>query len=151
MPETPEALQKGVVQGLLSSLEVLKDFNYAAYCPYQTILNLQVYPFAVIMNRDVWESLPADVQQVMEDLGPEQARWTGAYMDRHVQEAVEYAWEEYGARVDRLSGQDKAELQDTVSPIIDEWKQEAAQAGLPAEEIHQEMLDFKAKYEQGQE
>jgi TRAP-type C4-dicarboxylate transport system substrate-binding protein len=31
--DTPEALQKGVVKGSFSSLEVLKDFNYAAYTP----------------------------------------------------------------------------------------------------------------------
>ena len=46
MSETPEALQKGLVKGLLSSLEVLKDFNYAESCRYETITNFQVYPFA---------------------------------------------------------------------------------------------------------
>ena len=146
MPETPEALQKGVVQGLLSSLEVLQDFNFAAYCPYQTILNLQVYPFAVVMNRDVWESLPPDVQEVMNDLGPEQAEWTGEYMDAHVQEALAYARDKYSTQVDRLSEQEMGEVQAKVSPIVDEWKTEAAQAGLPAEAIFEDMLTLKEKY-----
>jgi TRAP-type C4-dicarboxylate transport system substrate-binding protein len=146
MPETPEALQKGVVQGLLSSLEVLQDFNFAAYCPYQTILNLQVYPFAVVMNRDVWESLPPDVQEVMNDLGPEQAEWTGEYMDAHVQEALAYAQDKYSTQVDRLSEQEMREVQAKVSPIVDEWKTEAAEAGLPAEAIFEDMLTLKEKY-----
>lgn len=149
MPETPEALQKGVVQGLLSSLEVLKDFNFAAYCPYQTILNLQVYPFAVVMNKEVWESLPPDVQKVMDELGREQAEWTGVYMDGHVEEALEYAQDKYSTQVDTLSDQDMRELQDKVSPIIEEWKEEAAEAGLPAEAIYNDMLSLKEKYEQG--
>jgi TRAP-type C4-dicarboxylate transport system substrate-binding protein len=148
MSETPEALQKGVVQGLLSSLEVLKDFNYAAYCPYQTVLNLQVYPFAVVMNADVWEGLPPDVQKVMRDLGPEQAKWTGKYMDEHVEEALEYAQTKYSTQVDRLSAADMDELQTRVSPIVDEWKHQAAEAGLPAEDIYQELLVLKKKYEQ---
>ncbi len=146
MPETPEALQKGVVQGLLSSLEVLKDFNYAAYCPYQTILNLQVYPFAVVMNKDVWQSLPPDVQKVMEDLGPEQAEWTGKYMDGHVEEALEYAQDTYSTQVDRLSGEEMRELQAKVSPIVEEWKAEAAEAGLPAEAIFEDMVTLKETY-----
>ncbi|WP_027369942.1 TRAP transporter substrate-binding protein [Desulfovermiculus halophilus] len=151
MSETPEALQKGVVQGLLSSLEVLKDFNYAAYCPYQTILNLQVYPFAVVMNKDVWNSLPADVQEVMNDLGPEQAEWTGEYMDRHVQEALAYAQQEHSTQVDRLPDTDMREMQAKVAPIIEEWKQEAADAGLPAEEIYQDMLALKERYAQDEQ
>ncbi|MFO7802967.1 MAG: TRAP transporter substrate-binding protein [Desulfovermiculus sp.] len=146
MPETPEALQKGVVQGLLSSLEVLKDFNYAAYCPYQTILNLQVYPFAVVMNKDVWQSLPPDVQKVMDDLGPEQAEWTGKYMDGHVEEALEYAQDTYSTQVDRLSDEEMRELQAKVSPIVEEWKAEAAEAGLPAEAIFEDMLTWKETY-----
>src|SRR5512145_2362832 len=35
--DTPEALQKGVIKGHISSMKVLKDFNYAAYTPYATI------------------------------------------------------------------------------------------------------------------
>ncbi|MFW6326208.1 MAG: TRAP transporter substrate-binding protein [Desulfovermiculus sp.] len=149
MPETPEALQKGVVQGLLSSLEVLKDFNFAAYCPHQTILNLQVYPFAVVMNKDVWDSLPSDVQKVMDELGREQAKWTGVYMDGHVEEALEYAQDKYSTQVDTLSDQDMRELQERVSPIIEEWKKEAEEAGLPAEAIYKDLLSLKEKHGQG--
>jgi len=132
----------------VEALEVLQDFNFAAYCPYQTILNLQVYPFAVVMNKDVWESLPPDVQNVMDDLGPEQAEWTGEYMDGHVEEALEYAQDKYSTQVDRLSEEEMREMQATVSPIIDEWKKEAAEAGLPAEEIFRYMMALKEKYGQ---
>ena len=147
MPETPEALQKGVVKGLLSSLEVLKDLNFAAYCPYQTILNLQVYPFAVVMNKDVWADLPQEVQRVLEDLGQEQALWTGEYMDGHVQDAMAYAQESYDTKVDTLSDQEMQQMQARVSPIIDEWKADAQEAGLAAEAIYADLLSLKAKYE----
>lgn len=41
MPQsaTPEALQKGVVKGAVSSLETLKDFKYAEMCKYVTMFN----------------------------------------------------------------------------------------------------------------
>jgi len=147
MPETPEALQKGVVKGLLSSLEVLKDFNFAAYCPYQTMTNFQVYPFAVVMNMDVWNSLPEDVQQVMDDLRAEQAEWTGVYMDRHVQEALKYSNEEYDAQQFTLSEAEMAIIAQTIKPVTTGWKERATEAGLPADQIYEDLLKFKAEFE----
>jgi hypothetical protein len=67
--DTPEALQKGVVKGHVSSMEVLKDFNYAAYTANATITNLWVVSFAVVMNQDKWASLPADVKKVFDVVG----------------------------------------------------------------------------------
>ncbi len=34
--EAPEAIQKGIVKGNVSSMEILKDFNFAAYLPFAT-------------------------------------------------------------------------------------------------------------------
>ncbi|MDD2605867.1 MAG: TRAP transporter substrate-binding protein, partial [Desulfobacteraceae bacterium] len=51
MSDTPEALQKGVIKGLLSSLEVMKDFKYAETCRYVTLIDTVIYPFAVVMNQ----------------------------------------------------------------------------------------------------
>src|SRR3990172_4116879 len=63
--ETPEALQKGVVKGLISSLETLKMMNFAAYCSYVTMADLPVVTFLVAMNKDKWNSLPSDVKKVI--------------------------------------------------------------------------------------
>ncbi|RLB30137.1 MAG: C4-dicarboxylate ABC transporter substrate-binding protein, partial [Deltaproteobacteria bacterium] len=89
--ECPEAIQKGVVKGAASSLETLMDFKYAEMCKYVTIMNGPVYPFAVVMNMNKWNSLPKDVQDVMDGLGTEQAWWTGNYMDKHVNESIEWS------------------------------------------------------------
>jgi len=69
-------------------MEVLKDFNYAAYTANATIANLWVVTFAVVMNKQKWESLPADVKKVFDDLRTEQALWTGKYVDDHVLESL---------------------------------------------------------------
>ena len=55
MSETPEALQKGVVDGLFSSLEVMKDFKFAELCRYSTMTDTVIYPFSVVMNMDALE------------------------------------------------------------------------------------------------
>ena len=80
--EAPEAIQKGIVKGNVSSMEILKDFNFAAYLPFATEANLFVVSFAVVMNKDKWNSLPADVKKVIDDMRREQAEWTGKYVVR---------------------------------------------------------------------
>jgi len=103
MPATVEALQKGVVKGLYSSLEVMKDFKFAETCRYATVTNTVIYPFAVFMNKNKWNSLPKDVRQVMDDLMVEQAEWTGNYMDNHVKEAIAWSKKTYNVEFIELS------------------------------------------------
>ena len=61
MPATVEALQKGVVKGLFSSLEAMKDFKFAETCKYVTITDTVIYLFAVDMNMFIWNKLPKDL------------------------------------------------------------------------------------------
>ncbi|MEN6616946.1 MAG: TRAP transporter substrate-binding protein, partial [Syntrophorhabdus sp.] len=82
--EAPEAIQKGIVKGNVSSMEILKDFNFASYMPYATEANLFVVSFAVVMNKEKWNSLPDDVKKVIDNMSREQAEWTGTYVDSHV-------------------------------------------------------------------
>ncbi len=148
MSETPEALQKGLVKGLLSSLEVLMDFNFAESCRFQTMTNFQVYPFAVIMNKDKWEQLPDDVKKVFDDLAREQAEWTGKYMDEHVQRSLEWSREKYQIEVIELPQAELDQAAQMLAPMIDDWKKAASQAGVQADEVFADMLALKARYEE---
>jgi len=147
MPATPEALQKGVVKGLVSSFDVLKDMNFAEICRYETIANLPVYPFAVIMNKAKWEALPADVKKTLDDLGREQAEWTGKYLDEYIKKSLAWSKEKYQVEVIELPAADYAAMNTKITPMIDAWKADTAKTGLDAETILADMLALKAKYE----
>jgi TRAP-type C4-dicarboxylate transport system substrate-binding protein len=146
MSDTPEALQKGMIEGLLSSLEVMKDLNFAQYCPYVTIGNFQVYPFAVVMNKDRWQELPADVREVLLDMGREQAEWTGEYVDDHVDEALEYSRTEHGVTVLEFSRKERRNIQEEIRPLIGEWKEKARKKGLPAEKILEDVRSWQKEF-----
>jgi TRAP-type C4-dicarboxylate transport system substrate-binding protein len=146
--DTPEALQKGVVKGNFSSLEVLKDFNYAAYTPYVTMVNLQVISFAVVMNKEKWDALPADVKKVFDDMRREQAIWTGTYVDDHVKEALEWSKQKYkDFAIFELPASDRAEIPKAMQPIIDAYVKKVTALGLPGEQIVKDIGALKAKYE----
>jgi TRAP-type C4-dicarboxylate transport system substrate-binding protein len=144
--ETPEALQKGVVKGAVSSLETLMDFKYAELCKYVTIFDGPIYPFAVVMNWDSWKKLPPDVQKVMDGMETEQSKWTGEYMDGHVKKSLEWSKKNHKIEIIQLSKDERAKWDKLVEPMTGKWVGEAKGKGLPADAILADMKAFAKKY-----
>ena len=145
--EYPEALQKGVIKGELSSLESLKDFKFAEILPYATITNTVVYPFAVVMNMDKWNSLPPDVQKIMDDLIREQSEWTGNYMDDHVKESVAWSQQNHNLELITLDPAEKAKWDALIAPIKAKGIAEASAAGIPAEAVVADIQKLIQQYQ----
>jgi TRAP-type C4-dicarboxylate transport system substrate-binding protein len=149
MPQSdvPEALQKGVIKGNVSSLEVMKDFKYAEYCRHVTSnVNLFVVSFAVVMNQKKWDSLPADVKKVIDDLGKDQALWTGKYVDNHVKEAMAWSKETYNVKVYKLSPKEVSKWYSVLKPMTDTYLKDVGAKGLPAKAILNDVMKLKKKY-----
>lgn len=145
--DTPEAIQKGVVKGLLSSVDVLKDFGFAAYCPFVTEIDLMVGGHAVVMNQAKWNSLPDDVKKVIDGLRREQAEWTGRYLDQHVKDSVMWSKQKYNLQVIQLPAEEKAEIPKLMKTIVEDYVKRVTAAGYPGEQIMQEVYRLKDKYE----
>jgi TRAP-type C4-dicarboxylate transport system substrate-binding protein len=145
--ETPEAIQKGVVKGMISSMEILQDFKFAAYTPNATVVNLPVVSFAVVMNKSKWDSLPADVKKVIDDLAREQAVWTGEYVDKHVQEALVWSAKEHKLQQFTLPPADQQQIGKLLAPMTDEYIKKVSAQGLNGKQIVADVQALKAKYE----
>lgn len=149
MPQSdvPEALQKGVIKGNVSSLEVMKDFKYAEYTRHVTSnVNLFVVSFAVVMNQKKWDSLPADVKKTMDDLRMDQAIWTGQYVDNHLKEAMKWSEKTHNVQVYKLSSKEISRWDALLKPMIDKHLKDVEAKGLPAKAILDDTLKLKEKY-----
>lgn len=148
MPQSdvPEALQKGVIHGNVTSMDVLKDMKYAEYCPYVTLCDLWVVPFAVVMNKRKWDALPADVKKVFDDLGKDQAIWTGKYVDAHAKEAMEWSKKEYKVEFINLAPEERAKWMTKVEPLIGEYIKKMDAAKLPGKQIVEDAKKLTEKY-----
>ena len=112
-----------------------------------TMTNTVLYPFAVVMNMDAWNKLPPDVQKVFDELGPQQAAWTGTYMDRHVQESIAWSKENHGVEVIELSPeQDEKWNKTLVEPIVKQVVQKLEEKGIPAKDVVRDIVRFSAMY-----
>jgi len=68
-PETYDAVLKKVVDGIYIPMETLRAFRFAEVVKYITEAWPvgQVYTFYLIMNKDTWNKLPADVKKVFNE------------------------------------------------------------------------------------
>lgn len=146
MPATVEALQKGVVKGLYSSLEVMQDFKFAETCKFVTLTDTVIYPFAVVMNMKKWNSLPQDVKKVMQDLRVEQSEWTGNYMDNHVKVAIDWSKQAQKVEFIALPAAEKAKWDAKLQFLVDKWIANAKSKGLPGDAIVEDIKGLIAKH-----
>jgi TRAP-type C4-dicarboxylate transport system substrate-binding protein len=145
--DTPEALQKGIVKGSVSSLEVLKDMNYAAYCPYSVNANLYLVSFAVVMNKKKYDALPADVKKAIDDLARDQAEWTGAYVDGHVADSIAWAKTAQKHTNTAFTSAEFSDIARLVKPVHDDYIARAAKKGIDGKALIAEVNRLKAKYD----
>jgi len=148
--ETPEAIQKGVVKGMVSSMEILKDFKFAAYTPYATVANLPVVSFAVVMNKAKWDSLPPDVKDVLDKMRREHSEWTGKYVDDHVTEALAWSKENYKHQLFELPAADQQKIDSLLKPMTDDYVKRTAALGLDGAKIVSDVEALKKKHEKRQ-
>jgi TRAP-type C4-dicarboxylate transport system substrate-binding protein len=146
MSAVPEALQKGVVEGLVSSLEVMKDLKFAEYCKFATYTDLWVVPFAVVMNESKWKALPDDVKKVFDDLSKEQAIWTGKYVDQHAKDSVAWCKEKENVEFITLSDEEMAKWMGKLEPLRKKYIDGTAAANLKGKEFLNDLLKLKEKY-----
>lgn len=133
MPEVPQAVQTGVINGTMTSREVLKDFKLAETLKYVTDYPTVVVSFAAVMDRKRWEKLPADVQKVIEELGPEMAVWTGKYHDQeNVGGALEWGKTQHKLQIVPVAADERARWDAKLKPMEEKWIAEMNAKGLPA-------------------
>lgn len=97
------------------------------------------------MNMDSWNKLPKDVQKVMNDMGREQAKWTGEYMDKHVDHSIAWSKENHNIEIIKLSKKEKARWDKLLKPVTTKWIADAKAKGLPAEAIIKDIKAFAKK------
>ncbi len=151
-PDTYDSLQRGVVQGNLSPLEVLQGWNHAEVTSYITMTPfLYNTLFFVTMNLDVWNGLSEDLQQTITEVTERFHEETAAALwDTQNESALIYAVEEHGLEVINLDDAETARWIEKVQPIQDEYNQKLAGLDIdtdPLALIHELADKYNAMYD----
>lgn len=139
--EVSQALQTGVIKGVMSSREVLQDFKYAEKCKYVMGKPLGQVSALVVMNKAKWDALPDNVKKVIEELAPEAAAYAGDVLDKSVQSSLKWATETQGVSEVAVSPEESAKMDAALEPLVAEWVGGVDAKGLPGK-------DFLAKFKE---
>lgn len=133
--EVYEALSKGVASATFSPIEVLKGWKQAEVIDYSIEIDGLAYSSAmyVMMNKDKWNSLPKDVQKIMEEISREWITKTGEAWDLSDKEGLEYTLSQNN-KVIKLTGEESKRWIKAVSPVISDYVTRTSKKGLPARE-----------------
>jgi TRAP-type C4-dicarboxylate transport system substrate-binding protein len=146
--QTYEALQKGVVEGTFCPVETLKGWNQAEVIDYVIKTKALGYTTAmfVVMNKAKYESLPADIKRVFDEVAEEWVDVHGKVWDEADQEEWEYV-KKLGKNVHGLSPEQERKWVQSVSPIVIEYQSDMEQKGYPARKAIDTLRDLIAKYQ----
>ena len=135
MGETYDALSRGVVEGSMSPQEALSTWKWGEVVKFTTESWGASYStgFFVVMNKAKWNSLPSDVQKVIEQVNEEWIVKQGNNWDE-VDKAGREATLKLGNKITPLSKEEDTRWAKAVSPLLDEYVKSMKEKGLPGEE-----------------
>ena len=143
MPETYEMLQKGVVEGAVYPFEANKGWKLGEVTDYATCAFSAAYTtsFFVVMNRDKWNSFPADIQKTIEQINAEWIVKHGEAWDTSDMEGIKFFLNQ-GGQLIGVDDQEQGRWKQAVAPIISQYVTDANQKGV---KNAQEIVDFIVK------
>ncbi len=143
MPETYQMLQKVVVDGSVYPLESNKGWKLGEVTDYctQNFSSAYTTAFFVVMNKDKWESLPADVQKTIEAINAEWMVKHGEAWDVSDKEGLKYFLDQKKNELISLDLEESLKWEKAVAPIIDGYVKKLEKAGFDGWEI----VDFIIK------
>jgi TRAP-type C4-dicarboxylate transport system substrate-binding protein len=142
MPELYQMLKKGVVSGAVHPTEAHAGWKLAEVENYTTASYViaNTTTFFVIMNKDKWNSLPKDIQQIIEEINSEWVAQHGEAWDSSDTVGMQVFLNK-GNSIIGLSEREAARWKKAIAPIITNYIKYLNGKGLNGQEI----VDFTIK------
>jgi TRAP-type C4-dicarboxylate transport system substrate-binding protein len=136
MMEVYDAISKGVINGVWAPYETLKTFRFAEVTKYVADCWEigSVYPFYMAMNKNSYNKLPRDLQELVDTM-------SGEYQERFglMWNEIELTGKAFGAQQGvkyyDYSDQEAAKWQKAVEPVITKSIKSMVQKGYPESEV----------------
>ncbi len=130
-PETYEALQKGVVDATFCPIETLKGWKQGEVINYVVDTSVIGYTTSmfVVMNKDKWEKLPKNIQEIFNKVNEEWVVKHGEAWDLADEEGKKFV-QELEVETIKLNPAEYPQWEKAVSPILEDYIATAKEKGL---------------------
>ena len=147
-PGVYEALQKGVADATLSPYEVLYGWKQAEVIKATTECYSVGYTsgFFVFMNLNKWNSLPGDVQKVIDEVSAEWPEKQGLAWNKLDKMGKDFSLQK-GNLCISLSPEESARWAKAVEPVVNKYIETRSKKGLPAADYVKTVRELVKKHE----
>jgi TRAP-type C4-dicarboxylate transport system substrate-binding protein len=143
MGDLYDALAKGVVDAAIAPTSALEGFRWGEVVKY-TIEDWGAANSAalfVVMNKKIWSSLPADVQQTIEKVNEEWIDKTAKVWEDYDKLGVNFA-AKLGNQTISLTKEENERWAQRARPTLDDYVDSTKKRGLPGDQVLQFAIDF---------
>lgn len=143
--EAYELISKGTADGLIISPEAIMSYKLDELITHVYMAPMGGHTGLYVMNLDVWNSLPADIQQIIQEISSDfQPR---SYREIIFNDDVIDNMKSKGITFVEPTAQEMQKLEETTKVLWDAWVKEQASNGLPGQEVLDKYIEFVKKYE----
>ncbi len=148
MPDSYQALQKGVVDGSAYPMESNKGWKLGEVCHFATAAYDVAYTtcFFVVMNKDKWNRISPEDQKAIEAINEEWAEKTGEAWDSSDVEGTRFFLQQ-GGTIIGLDARESEKWQKAVAPLITHYAKMLDQKGYDGNAVIQTIRDTLKDYE----
>lgn len=149
MTDVYDALAKGVLDGMLGSPEPLVAWKLADVSKHLTINFGLVQPSIIwynIMNEDMWDSLPPDIQEIITEVSREYSGELALTCDNQHVAGIEYS-KSVDCSIYVLSEDEAARWANAVAPVTDAHLQELTTKGFTQQQVEEAWNYFQSRVE----
>jgi TRAP-type C4-dicarboxylate transport system substrate-binding protein len=137
VPELPQALQKGVVDGAFIPWEIIPPLKIQEQTTYQVeghdMARFGTTTFQVSMNKDRWDGLPDDIKQAFKDAsGPDWWAEVGRIWRASDDFGIDLAVKAGNTHIVLTEDETRA-FQTALEPVVQRWVDEVTASGIDGE------------------
>jgi len=135
MPDTYDALSRGVVEGVWCPIEALQGWRLGEVVHNTTMATAAASSVAmfVVMNKEKWNSLPGDIQKIIEQINDEWIDKQGQVWDDIDKAGLEFV-KAKGHNIINLPPAEQDRWSNAVRPLLDEYVKSMKAKDLPGDD-----------------
>jgi TRAP-type C4-dicarboxylate transport system substrate-binding protein len=143
MLETYDALKRGLADGVLLPIETLKGWKFGEICKftYENPGNAYGNGFFITMNKEKWNAMPKDLQEIINKLNAEWFEKQAKLWNDMDNEGRDFAIKA-GHKIVKASSEEEAAMRKRMKPILDAYVASMKEKNLPGEEVLKWCLDY---------
>jgi TRAP-type C4-dicarboxylate transport system substrate-binding protein len=151
VPQVPESIAQRVIDGALTPWEIVPSVKLDELVKFHTDIpgprSLYTSVMLLVMNKPKYESLPADLKEILDkNSGQAAARMAAVPFDRMANELPE-AVKKKGGTIVTISDEETQRWTKATQPVVEAWIKQVKERNIDGGKLLETTRELIAKYE----